>query len=49
MIPYVAGDSEDMKHISGRFGVNVVYRSGQTLCSLLTTVNEGHTATREVF
>ena len=48
MIPYVPGNSEDIKHVSGKLGMKVVYRSGQALCSLLTRVNEEMTTTREL-
>ena len=45
VILYIAGNSEDIKCVCRKFGVKVVFRSGQTLCSLLTRVNERCTAT----
>ena len=40
MIPYVVGVSEDIRRVCGMFGVRVTFRSGRTLCSILTRVKD---------
>ena len=40
VIPYVAGMSEDIKHVCRKFNIRVVFKSGRTLCSMLTMVKD---------
>ena len=40
VIPYVAGVSEDIRHVCGKFEVKVIFRSRQTFCSILTRVKD---------
>ena len=40
MIPYVVGVSEDIKHICRKFNIRVVFKSGKTVRSMLTKVND---------
>ena len=38
VIPYVAGMSEDIRHVCRKLNIRVVFKSGRTLCSMLTKV-----------
>ena len=40
VIPYVAGMSEDIMHICRKFNIRVVFKSRQTLRSMLTKVKD---------
>ena len=40
VIPYVAGMSEDIRHICRKFNIRVLFKSGRTLRSMLTKVND---------
>ena len=40
VIPYVAGMSEDIRHVCRKFNIRVVFKSGQTLRSMLTKVKD---------
>ena len=40
VIPYVAGMSEDIRCVCRKFNTRVVFKSGQTLCSMLTKVKD---------
>ena len=40
VIPYVAGMSEDIRRVCRRFNIRVVFKSGWTLCSMLTKVKD---------
>ena len=40
VIPYVAGMSEDIRHVCRKFNIRVVFKSGRTLCSMLTKVKD---------
>ena len=40
VLPYTAGVSEDIRQVCRRFDMRVVFKSGQTLCSLLTKVKD---------
>ena len=40
VIPYVAGMSEDIRRVCRKFNIRVVFKSGQTLRSMLTKVKD---------
>ena len=40
MLPYIEGVSEDVKRVCRKFGMKVVFRSGQSLRSMLTKVKD---------
>ena len=40
VIPYVAGMSEDIRRVCRKFNIRVVFKSGRTLCSMLTKVKD---------
>ena len=40
MIPYVAGMSEDIRHVCRKFNIRVVFKSRRTLRSMLTKVKD---------
>ena len=40
MLPYIEGVSEDVKRVCRKFGMKVVFRSGQSLHSMLTKVKD---------
>ena len=40
VIPYVAGMSEDIRHVCRKFNIRVVFKSRQTVCSMLTKVKD---------
>ena len=40
VLPYVSGVSEDIRCVCGRYNLRVVFRSGRTLCSMLTRVKD---------
>ena len=40
VIPYVAGMSEDIRHVCRKFNIRVVFKSGRNLHSMLTKVKD---------
>ena len=40
VIPYMGGMSEDIRRVCRKFNIRVVFKSGQTLCSMLTKVED---------
>lgn len=40
MLPYTAGDSEDIRRVCRRYGMQVIFRSGQSLHSVLSKVKD---------
>ena len=40
MLPYAEGVSEDVRQVCRKFGMKVVFRSGHSLCSMLTKVKD---------
>ena len=40
VIPYVAGMSEDIRHVCRKFNIRVVFKSGRNLRSMLTKVKD---------
>ena len=40
MLPYTEGVSEDIRRVCRKFGLKVVFRSGLSLCSMLTRVKD---------
>ena len=40
MLPYVSGVSEDIRQVSKRFGLKVIFRSGRSLWPTLTKVKD---------
>ena len=40
MLPYTEGVSEDVRLVCRKFGMKIVFRTGQSLCSMLTTVKD---------
>ena len=49
MLPYTEGVSEVVKWVCGKFGMNVIFRSGQSLCSMLTKVQDDEKQTKVVY
>ena len=41
-LSHVAGMSEDIRRVCRKFNIRVVFKSGQTLCSMLTKVKDIH-------
>ena len=40
MLPYTEGVSEDIRRVCRKFGLKVIFRSGLSLCSMLTRVKD---------
>ena len=40
MLPYTAGVSEDIRRVCKKYGMKVIFRSGLSLCSVLTRVKD---------
>ena len=40
MLPYTEGVSEDVRRVCRKFGMKAVFRSGHSLCSMLTKVKD---------
>ena len=40
MLPYTEGFSEDVRRVCRKFGMKVVFKSGQSLCSMLAKVKD---------
>ena len=40
MLPYMEGRSEDIRQVCRKFGMKVVFKSGLSLCSMLTKVKD---------
>ena len=38
MLPYTEGVSDDIRRVCRKFGMKVVFKSGRSLCSMLTKV-----------
>ena len=36
MLPYISGVNEDIRRVCSRYNLRVIFRSGQTLCTMLT-------------
>ena len=40
MLPYVSGVSEDIRRVCSRYNLRVIFKSGQTLRTILTRVKD---------